>query len=316
MAVSGNVGLCAELAVDACIHDGFVAFKDLRKDLFKPSFFGLAMSQMGETHARNKTGAIFQNITTSDVKAMPIPMPPLGEQERIVNLLDEADELRKLRAQADHRTAEFIPALFHEMFDEKTFEPTYLDKLTSLITSGFTPRGGKEIYVHEGPFFIRSQNVQMNQLDLSDAACLPIKVHEQMTRTKVAVGDVLLNITGASIGRVAWVDILNREANVSQHVCLIRPRLDMLNPIYLSVFISLPATQRMILQIQAGASRQALNHKQVRTMEIPVPPLPLQKEFAKQVTEIRELEARQCASRQRLEELFQSLLHRAFNGEL
>ena len=49
MAVSGNVGLCAQLAVDACIHDGFVAFKDLREDLFIPSFFGLAMSQMGES---------------------------------------------------------------------------------------------------------------------------------------------------------------------------------------------------------------------------------------------------------------------------
>jgi type I restriction enzyme S subunit len=82
------------------------------------------------------------------------------------------------------------------------------------------------------------------------------------------------------------------------------------------VFISLPATQRFILQIQSGASRQALNHKQVRTLEIPLPPIPLQKEFAKRVTEIRELVASQATSRTRLDALFQSMLHRAFNGEL
>jgi type I restriction enzyme S subunit len=156
----------------------------------------------------------------------------------------------------------------------------------------------------------------MNRLDLTDAACLPADVHAQMTRTKVSTGDVLLNITGASIGRVTWVDKLDREANVSQHVCLIRPKSDLLNSTYLSVFISLPATQRFILQIQSGASRQALNHKQVRTLEIPLPPIPLQKEFAKRVTEIRELVASQATSRTRLDALFQSMLHRAFNGEL
>ena len=55
------------------------------------------------------------------LKQMPsidIPVPPLAEQERIVKLLDEADELRKLRAQADRRTADLIPALFHEMFGD------------------------------------------------------------------------------------------------------------------------------------------------------------------------------------------------------
>ena len=156
----------------------------------------------------------------------------------------------------------------------------------------------------------------MNRLDLTDAARLPADVHAQMTRTKVSVGDVLLNITGASIGRVTWVEKLDREANVSQHVCLIRPKSELLNSTYLSVLISLPATQRFSLQIQSGASRQALNHKQVRTLEIPLPPISLQKEFTQRVREIRELEASQATSRTRLDALFQSMLHRAFNGEI
>ena len=167
-----------------------------------------------------------------------------------------------------------------------------------------------------GPYFIRSQNVQMNRLDLTNVACLPGEVHELMNRTRVQPGDVLLNITGASMGRVTWVDELDREANVSQHVCLIRPQPNLVHPIYLSVFISLPSTQHFIRQVQAGASRQALNHQQVRALDIPLPPVSLQNQFAARVAEIRALETAQAASRKRLDDLFHSLLHRAFQGQL
>jgi len=261
-------------------------------------------------------GGSLMRARPSEVAKIKTPLPPLAEQARMVKLLDEADELRKMRVQTDRRTANLIPALFNEMFGGGKFKSACVGELTSLVTSGSTPRGGNEVYTTKGPYFIRSQNVRMNYLDLTDAACLPADVHAQMTRTKVSVGDVLLNITGASIGRVTWVEKLDREANVSQHVCLIRPKSDLLNATYLSVFISLPATQRFILQIQSGASRQALNHQQVRTLEIPLPPIQLQKEFAQRVTEIRDLEASQAISRTHLEALFQSMLHRAFNGEL
>jgi len=56
------------------------------------------------------------SMKTSDLARLQLPVPPLAEQERIVKLLDEADELRKLRTQADRRTADLIPAIFHEMF--------------------------------------------------------------------------------------------------------------------------------------------------------------------------------------------------------
>lgn len=242
--------------------------------------------------------------------------PPLPEQERIVRILDEAETLRRLRAQADERTTDLMAALFRRMFERVDSPSVPLSELTSLITSGVTPRGGEEVYVSVGPYFIRSQNVQMNRLDLTNVACLPGEVHEQMNRTRVQPGDVLLNITGASIGRVTWVDQLDREANVSQHVCLIRPQPNLVHPIYLSVLISLPSTQHLILQVQAGASRQALNHQQVRALDIPLPPVSLQNQFAARVVEIRALETAQAASRKQLDDLFQALLHRAFRGEL
>lgn len=278
--------------------------------------YWLDSSEFREQITRLVTGSAQQNFGPSHLKATRITLPPIGEQSRLVALLDATDGLRNLRAQADSLTGDLISALFYAMFGDGKFSTAPIGALTTLVTSGSTPRGGDSVYVADGPFFIRSQNIQMNRLDFSNAVCLPSDVHKQMARTNVALGDVLLNITGASIGRVAWVDKLDRQANVSQHVCLIRPNAKIMIAPYLSVFISLPETQRFILQVQAGASRQALNHQQVRALEIPLAPLPLQKEFAKRVTEIRALEAEQSASRRHLEDLFKSVLHRAFSGDL
>ena len=316
ISIFATIGRTAVLGIDATTNQAIAGVTPNNLREITPSFLRFFLDCSVANLTAEARGVAQMNINGKILKSLPIPVPPLAEQERIVKLLDEADELRKLRAQADRRTAQLLPALFHQMFGGSKFKPVRVGELTSLVTSGSTPRGGNEVYVSEGPYFIRSQNVRMNQFDLSDAVCLPAEVHEQMARTKVAKGDVLLNITGASIGRVAWVEKLDREANVSQHVCLIRPKPELLSAVYLSVFISLPATQYFILQIQAGASRQALNHQQVRALEIPVPSLPMQKEFAQRVTEIRALESAQAASRLRLESLFQSLLHRAFNGEL
>jgi type I restriction enzyme S subunit len=73
----------------------------------------------------NFTGTAGQKrVPTDFLKSYPIPVPPLAEQERIVNLLDEADGLRKLRSEADGRTGALIPALFHEMFGDHEDFPT------------------------------------------------------------------------------------------------------------------------------------------------------------------------------------------------
>lgn len=114
MAVSGNVGLCGQLAVDACVHDGFVAFNNLRTDLFFPLFFGLAISQMPQAHNRNRAGAIFQNITTTDVKAMRIPVPPLPLQKEFVERVKDVRELQDRQATARARlNALFNSVLYH-----------------------------------------------------------------------------------------------------------------------------------------------------------------------------------------------------------
>ncbi len=273
-----------------------------------------------ERHATGTSGSM-RNISQENIGATRIPLPPLPEQRRIAAILDKADAIRRKREEGIRLTEELLRSTFLEMFGDpvtnpKCWETVSLGSVTELVTSGLTPTGGSTVYVDDGPLFIRSQNVLMNRLDLTTAACLPESIHAEMGRTKVHAGDVLLNITGASIGRVAWVSSLPREANVNQHVCIIRLDSKQATPECVSVFLSLPFGQSQIDNMQSGASRQGLNHQQVRSLKVPLPPLPLQKRFSMCIEKIRRLGAEREGGRRDSEMLFHSLVQRAFRGEL
>jgi len=271
---------------------------------------------------RNFTGtAGQQRVPTTFLASCRIPVPPIDEQRRIVDLLSRAEGIVRLRHEAQAKAAEIIPALFIDMFGDpatnpKSWDHVAIGQLSSLVTSGSTPRGGAEVYVSEGPYFIRSQNVLMNKLALPDAARIPQTIHEEMSRTKVMTGDVLLNITGASIGRVAWVEALSAEANVNQHVCIIRLNPALAVPAFLSVCLSLPFHQAMINKVQAGASRQALNHQQVRNLKVALPPLSSQRLFSDRLASVASILAQQADALASAEATFRALLFRAFSGDL
>ena len=119
MAVSGNIGLCAQLAVDACVHDGFVAFKNLRADFFLPLFFGMTMGQMRQSHQRNQAGAIFQNITTTDVKTMKIPVPPMSLQEEFAARVAEIRAMQTEQATSRRRLDNLFQSMLHRAFQSE-----------------------------------------------------------------------------------------------------------------------------------------------------------------------------------------------------
>jgi len=137
------------------------------------------------------------------------------------------------------------------------------------IGSGFTPLGGHSSYVRSGVPFIRSQNVHMNRFDRTGLAFITPEQDALMNMTRVAEGDVLLNITGASIGRVCVVPPEIVPANVNQHVSIIRTN-GSVEPEFLSLFLSSPDFQRFICDTQAGATRQALTKSLIEDFRIPL----------------------------------------------
>lgn len=154
-----------------------------------------------------------------------------------------------------------------------------LGDLVTKVGSGVTPKGGSQFYLTSGVPLIRSQNVLWGKLDLSDVAYISVDQHLRMTNSALQPLDVLLNITGASIGRCAVLPECFSEGNVNQHVCIIRPAVN-LQPNFLSQYLNSQFGQEQILKLQAGGNREGLNYQQIRGFSITLPSLLEQKKIA------------------------------------
>ena len=139
------------------------------------------------------------------------------------------------------------------------WEVKRLGYVVSKIGSGKTPRGGADVYQSDGVMLIRSQNVYDTGLHLDDVVFVDESVDEAMTGTRVRPHDVLLNITGASLGRCAIVPNVFSKANVNQHVCIIRPKLAQAEPGFIHRSVTSLAVQSQIFGYENGSCREGLN---------------------------------------------------------
>ncbi len=160
-----------------------------------------------------------------------------------------------------------------------TWKLTKLKHVVSKIGSGVTPRGGSEAYQDSGIPLLRSQNIHFDGLRLDDVAFISEEIHDDMSNSKVKSGDVLLNITGASIGRCFYWPDGNQEANVNQHVCIVRPS-EKADTRFIYNFLCSGIGQFQIDYCQNGANREGLSNEQLGGFFFPLPPLPEQKAIA------------------------------------
>lgn len=144
-----------------------------------------------------------------------------------------------------------------------------LGEITTKIGSGSTPSGSN--YASKGYPFFRSQNVLNQGLIYDDIKFIDNKVQNQMSGTTVNPSDLLLNITGGSLGRCALVPDDFKKGNVSQHVCIIRP-LTLNNKFYHKVVLS-PYFQKLIFDSTTGAGREGLPKYNLEKFTVPIPPL-------------------------------------------
>lgn len=147
------------------------------------------------------------------------------------------------------------------------------------IGNGVTPRGGSEVYTDSGIPFLRSQNVYDDGLRLDNVSFIPVRIHDDMKNSQLQTGDILINITGASIGRTCMVSAGLGAANINQHIAFMRIK-HWFNAFYISLYLKSPFAKNYIQIEQNGASKEAFNLSQIANIPFILPPLSEQKVIA------------------------------------
>jgi type I restriction enzyme S subunit len=268
--------------------------------------------------------------------------PPLSEQKQIVSFLDDKtqkiDSLiqkkeKKIELLKEKRTSLINHVVTKgldsnvEMKDSGVewigeipshWGSSKLGFYTTKIGSGSTPRGGSEVYVDSGIPFIRSQNVHFNGLRLDGVSYIKYEVHHSMKGSTVVKEDVLLNITGGSIGRCCIVKV-DGEMNVNQHVSIIRTTSKLKNH-FLNYILSCDLGQSQVRFNISGGNREGLTIEGIRDFQITLPPISEQEQIVKyldkQTEEIDTLIQLEQKKIETLKEYRQSLISEVVTGKI
>ncbi len=288
----------------------------------KPYLFYALKSVMDEL--RSKThGATMKHITKEPFEKTAIPVPSLREQEQIVALLNEADTLRKLRAQADQRSAALIPALFHEILgnpDSAHWQERKLGdaEVLEIIDGDRGTNYPKKTDFGESGYclFLNTSNVRKGAFDFSKCDFITSEKDSALRKGKLTRGDVVLTTRG-TLGNSAHYDnnVPYGNVRINSGMVILRANPTLLLPEYLLTFLNSNGFTTQVATLTSGSAQPQLPINRLSHVTFVSPPLPLQRELVRRVAEIREMEGVQAASGKRLEDLFQSLLHDAFSGE-
>jgi len=162
---------------------------------------------------------------------------------------------------------------------EGEWETKKLGEVADKVNSGKTPLGGEAVYTKEGILFIRSQNVNNDRLELDNSVFIPESVNAQMKNSIVEPNDILLNITGASLGRSCVVSNDFKIGNVNQHVCIIRLSQEY-NPRFIQPIFSSSKGQIIFNNLQTGSGREGLNFESIKGIKLFIPVLEEQTKIA------------------------------------
>ena len=240
-------------------------------------------------------GTKMPRVSPGQVGNSMAPFPPLPEQHAIAAFLDRetaridalvAKKERLIELLQEKRTALISHAVTKGLDPDVPMKDSGVEWLGEVpghweirrlkhtvnkIGSGKTPSGGAERYVNDGIMLLRSQNVHFRGLKLSDVAYIDAATDDEMSNSRVHEDDVLLNITGASLGRCSVARLKGLKANVNQHVCIIRPDQCQSDPVFLAYSIESQSLQDQIFNNENGVSRDALNFEQIGSLVLSKP---------------------------------------------
>ena len=256
-------------------------------------------------------------ISKSKFSELKISIPPLPIQRKIASILEKAESAKEKRKEANRLTNEFLKSAFLEMFGDpiknpKGYKKIRLRELCEVITKGTTPTTYGHIFTEDGVRFLKIENIDDNGKILLDSVQYISKdTHKFLKRSQLLEGDMLFSIAGA-LGRTAIVTKECLPANINQALALIRLKPSYLAIEYLSYYLRAGFIIEQIRKNKRGVAQMNLNLQQVGDFDILLPPYELQQKFADLVQKVEKLKEKQQESEKELDNLFNSLMQKAF----
>jgi type I restriction enzyme S subunit len=289
------------------------------------AFYWLFSSEGKKQVLSDFRGSAQGGITRNFVQLVKLPLPPLSEQRRIVEILDQADTLRRKRAEADTKAARILPALFYQMFGDPVTNPmgweqSNLGQLLAGIDSGWSPNClDRASHSDEWGVLKLGAVTTCSYLEQENKA-LPDHC-DPRSNLEVKPGDLLFSRknTYQLVGACAFVNTTRPKLMISDLIFRLRLKNSgHVIPEYLWGLLTEPSKRRQIQSLASGSagSMPNVSKSRLRTLPIESPPLSLQRQFAYKMTMVRQSQIKQDSSGECLDDLFQSLLHRAFSGDL
>lgn len=276
-------------------------------------FHYLASSFFQKQKDRLSIGATQKAINNEKFKKIFIPEISYEDQKRIVKILDEANTLRQKRKQAINLLDDYVNSTFFNMFvnnrEEKNISLVNLEKLTSKITDGVH---AKPQYTESGAPFISVKNITTTKLKFEDCKFISLVDHQNFTkRCKAEFDDILYTKVGATYGRACIVDI-KKEFSLYVSVALIKPRKDLVDPIFLKAVLNSSYVKRQADKSVKGAGVPDLHLIEIKKFKIPLPSMEEQKKFSKLVLKSEILKQKMLVQSEEMEKQFQALMQKSF----
>lgn len=272
------------------------------------------------THYQKQTTGI-RNLEFKRYLTILVPVRSIDEQRRIVDLLSRAEGIVRLRRQARQKTAELIPAIFADMFDDPAANPKGWPTLTlgDMISEG--PTNG--LYKHKSAYGSGTPILRIDAFydgrveDLSGLKRVRIE-SDELQRFALSAGDIVINRVNspAYLGKSAIIPALQEPTVFESNMMRFSIDADLALPEYVIALLQHPSSRQHFLgHAKHAINQSSINQQDVKALPVIVPPLRLQRRFIERAESVLAIERQQQMAMAKAELTFESLLSRAFSAE-
>jgi type I restriction enzyme, S subunit len=300
-----------------CVSDAFVMVlrNNDKRLLSKYLFYFLQTDSISRDIIKSTIGSTgITSIRRDDILKFKIPLLPFQTQEKIVQILEQAEQLKQKREQVDKLIDDYLKSVFNDMFLKKDFGLQKLNEICNNISVGIVIKPA-QYYVDKGVPALRSLNVKPNKIVAKNFVYVSKEDNDtKILKSKVFKGDLVVVRSGAP-GTAAVIPEYLDGINCIDLV-IIRPNRRLVDSVFLSFTINSDFFKNKIFEGTKGAAQQHFNVGSVKELEIPLPPIDLQRQFASIVEKVEKIKESQKNSKQEIDNLFNALMQQSFRGEI